>query len=58
MTKVQQTGKAQPDQVGRQDTDRSPARIKDKLRTKPKGDEDIPGAEGALSAGANEDTYD
>lgn len=40
------------------DEDRSPARRKDHQREfKPSG-EDMPGAEGRLSAGANEDTYD
>jgi hypothetical protein len=41
-----------------QDEDRSSARKKDRQREfKPSG-EDMPGAEGRLSAGANEDTYD
>lgn len=58
MTKLQQTGPAQPDHVERPEQDRHPARPKDQQRSKPKDDDDLPGAEGPLSAGANEDTYD
>ena len=56
MTKLKQTGPAQPNEVERPENDRTPA--KDQQRSRPKDDDDLPGADGPLSAGANEDTYD
>lgn len=39
--------------------DRSPARNKDQQRShQTRGKDDMPGADGERSAGANEDTYD
>ena len=58
MTKLQKAGPAQPDAVERPKNDRTPAKAKDQQRSRPKDDDDLPGADGPLSAGANEDTYD
>lgn len=57
MTK-HQTRPAQTDKVARLDSDRSPVKAKEQPKARPKDDEEFPGAEGPLSAGANEDTYD
>jgi hypothetical protein len=58
MTEQQKTGPAQPDQVERPEDERSPARTKDRERQGQGGKDDMPGADGPSSAGANEDTYD
>jgi hypothetical protein len=56
MSKTEQAGTkpaAQP-----QGQDRSPARAKDQNRDAKQKGKDIAGADGPLSAGAEEDTYD
>ena len=55
MTKQEQKGAKPEDKQGQ---DRSPARAKDQNRNANQQSEDMPGAEGPNSAGANEDTYD
>jgi hypothetical protein len=55
MTQQQQKS-AKPDPSKEQD--RSPARSKDQGRNDQQQSEDLPGADGPNSAGANEDTYD
>lgn len=59
MNKSQPTGPAQPNQVDQAETDRkqASAQPKQQQQQKPK-DDDMPGADGFRSAGANEDTYD
>jgi hypothetical protein len=59
MDKSKQKGAAQPDKVESPNEDPSPARVKDRQREhKPRAEDDMPGADGPLSAGADEDTYD
>lgn len=58
MSKPKESSAAQPTAVNRAEADRSRARHKDKKQAASSRDEDLPGAEGPLSAGANEDTYD
>ena len=56
MTKQEQAG-AKP-KTETQSADRSPARSKQQGHETKQKDDDLPGAEGPNSAGANEDTYD
>lgn len=59
MTEQKRTGPAQPDKVERpEDTNRQAGTGKPLERQRSKDDDDLPGADGFRSAGANEDTYD
>ncbi len=58
MGKQQKTGPAQPDDIDRPQEDESPARAKDRARDAAQKTKDEPGADGQLTAGASEDTYD
>lgn len=59
MDKIKQKGPALREEAESPDEDPSPARVKDRQREhKPRPENDMPGAGGPLSAGADEDTYD
>jgi len=58
MTNVKQTIPGQDKDVGQAKDAPLSTRDKEKRRATGSRDEDLPGAEGPLSAGANEDTYD
>jgi len=58
MSKPKETNTAQANATHRAEADRRPVPDKDKNAATGSRDEDLPGAEGPLSAGANEDTYD
>jgi hypothetical protein len=59
MSTQKPTGPVQADHIEHKDGERSPAKSKDQSQaTKPKQDDDQPGADGFASAGASEDTYD
>lgn len=56
MTKPEQNNEPAGTQTGAQE--RSPARAKDQDRPADQKDKDLPGADGPITAGAEEDTYD
>jgi hypothetical protein len=60
MSKFKQTGVAQPNEIEQPETSEPQQSGGKTAQTnpKPKDDQDLPGAEGPSSAGANEDTYD
>lgn len=57
MSKPEQVGVAQPNDMEQPEQTKQ-QRPGGKQKSKPKDDEELPGADGQLSAGANEDTYD
>jgi hypothetical protein len=58
MTKDKPKGPAQPDPVDHAETQRNPSPHKDEKIPPRQRREDMPGADGRLSARADEDTYD
>lgn len=59
MPKLEQAGVGQPNDIDQpKQTQQQTSGQKTQAKPKPKDDKDLPGAEGPLSAGANEDTYD
>ncbi|MDB5615583.1 MAG: hypothetical protein JWQ22_3236 [Devosia sp.] len=60
MPKLEQAGVAQPNEIEQAENSvqQQPSEKPDQTKPKPKDDEDLPGADGPSSAGANEDTYD
>ena len=58
MSTQKPTGPAQPDKIDHAEGERSPTPSNDSQRETKGSKDDLPGADGPRSAGANEDTYD